>query len=439
MASPHQNLAQLPDISLLLATMPPVPASPKTQYSQLEHPPTVTLQPLPAVALQPLPAVALQPLPAVTLQPLPAIILQTPQMQTPPAGMPITSPQQLSPVVLQQPQTVDIGRAKARASFLGYLLDIYTRETGITPNFQTYLDVGCGSGEITSEVQDEFDIPETYAADIIPIQCPERLPLDVVESKGVGTVEQKGRKKEPTFILIKDDKIDLPDNSIDLVTAYVAIHHFENYQKMLNEIVRVMKPGGLLFIREHDAKPDKQPFLDLVHSAVMAGRDKFNEEFVQTYFSSFTTKPELIKSLESFGFDFIGDLTYDKSIPNPQNLYHALFVLKDKQEGFTPTPSVTEHRMKYYNLIEYVRKSRDRKSFAKILSKKTGLDWPTVNYLISNSRNDRELFDNVERLRKGGKIEGLGAGPQRGRGRGRGGRGRGGGGRRGGRGGGGRR
>ncbi len=51
---------------------------------------------------------------------------------------------------------------------------------------------------------------------------------------------------------MKDNKIDLPSASIELLTAFMVIHHFNDYEAMMNEICRVLKPGGYLFIREHN-------------------------------------------------------------------------------------------------------------------------------------------------------------------------------------------
>lgn len=43
------------------------------------------------------------------------------------------------------------------------------------------------------------------------------------------------------------------------------------------KVVRVLRPGGLFIVREHDASPELMPMLDLAHSvfnAVMGVTDK---------------------------------------------------------------------------------------------------------------------------------------------------------------------
>jgi ubiquinone/menaquinone biosynthesis C-methylase UbiE len=56
------------------------------------------------------------------------------------------------------------------------------------------------------------------------------------------------------------------DNSMDLIVAMMSLHHIEKLKSMLNEIKRVLKPGGYFFIREHNVCTWKlQVILDVVH------------------------------------------------------------------------------------------------------------------------------------------------------------------------------
>jgi ubiquinone/menaquinone biosynthesis C-methylase UbiE len=49
----------------------------------------------------------------------------------------------------------------------------------------------------------------------------------------------------------------IPDSSADLVTMNQGLHHLPQGEimKFLAEVCRVLRPGGLFIIREHDAKP----------------------------------------------------------------------------------------------------------------------------------------------------------------------------------------
>lgn len=44
--------------------------------------------------------------------------------------------------------------------------------------------------------------------------------------------------------------IDLPDNCIDLITCFSVLHHIPNVSFVLSELMRVLKPGGYMLIRE---------------------------------------------------------------------------------------------------------------------------------------------------------------------------------------------
>jgi ubiquinone/menaquinone biosynthesis C-methylase UbiE len=51
-------------------------------------------------------------------------------------------------------------------------------------------------------------------------------------------------KKNYKIIQMNAEKLDLPDNSIDMVWSWGVIHHSANTEKVLDEIHRVLKPGG---------------------------------------------------------------------------------------------------------------------------------------------------------------------------------------------------
>jgi len=52
---------------------------------------------------------------------------------------------------------------------------------------------------------------------------------------------------------------DLPDNSMDAITVGFGVRNFENLEKGLKEIYRVLKPGGYAVVLEF-SKPQQFPF-----------------------------------------------------------------------------------------------------------------------------------------------------------------------------------
>ena len=80
------------------------------------------------------------------------------------------------------------------------------------------------------------------------------------------TVAQECEAKWPesrlAYVEIDTHKclIGLPDKSVQLVTCIMSMHHFRDFAQMLSEIKRVLRPGGYLFVREHDV-PANRPKL----------------------------------------------------------------------------------------------------------------------------------------------------------------------------------
>jgi ubiquinone/menaquinone biosynthesis C-methylase UbiE len=91
------------------------------------------------------------------------------------------------------------------------------------------LDVGCGTGFIIHLAADVFD--EIHGIDITPAMI-ER----VRTHEGNITLHQSAVEAMP-----------FPDASFDAVTAYSFVDHVEDRDKMLREVARVLRPGGIFY------------------------------------------------------------------------------------------------------------------------------------------------------------------------------------------------
>lgn len=104
------------------------------------------------------------------------------------------------------------------------------------------LDLGCGTGRFTEALSTTFDC-DTIGVD------PSAAMLKVATAKGAGKVEWKHGSAED---------IPLPDHSVDLVFMSQVFHHFSRPSLALQEIARVLTPGGHLALRngtrEHNAE-----------------------------------------------------------------------------------------------------------------------------------------------------------------------------------------
>ena len=101
-----------------------------------------------------------------------------------------------------------------------------------------YLDIGCGDGRKTVSISELLKIPNgnVYGTDINfwgPYKKNRNLPFEF------------------KFIL-DDGKLDFPNNSFDIISCVLTLHHIENLPNILSEIKRVLKPNGFLLLIEHD-------------------------------------------------------------------------------------------------------------------------------------------------------------------------------------------
>jgi len=174
--------------------------------------------------------------------------------------------------------------------------------SGLSKNtkIKNFLDVGTSNGQITSGIADVFNIENAYGVDVFPIS----------KFKGPKNVQYKQ---------VVDNKISLPDNNVELLTAFVSMHHFENFDEMMREMLRILAPGGYFFFREHDVSPDNKRLIDYLDE-MHAGFEDHTEGETH-YLDRLTLKNELINI---YGLKHIGDSDY--SGYNPQQLYHSLFM-----------------------------------------------------------------------------------------------------------------
>ncbi len=98
------------------------------------------------------------------------------------------------------------------------------------------LDVGCGTGFIVGLAHDLFDSID--AIDITPAM------LSRVDTS-------KGRIRVHTAAA---EAIPFEDGTFDMASSYAFMHHVEDHKRILSEVARVLRPGGLFYI---DLEPNK--------------------------------------------------------------------------------------------------------------------------------------------------------------------------------------
>jgi ubiquinone/menaquinone biosynthesis C-methylase UbiE len=111
---------------------------------------------------------------------------------------------------------------------------------GFDPSGRDVLELGCGSG---------------YAAKLISLANPKSyFGVDIMEEQ---IALAAGRGLPSNFTFIAGDAADLSrfdDNSKDDVMIFGALHHIPEWKKVIEEVSRVLKPGGKFFIDDPNAR-----------------------------------------------------------------------------------------------------------------------------------------------------------------------------------------
>lgn len=164
----------------------------------------------------------------------------------------------------------------------------------------TILDVATGTGDVAIALAKKIK-----QANIIGVDISEGM-LDV------GKTKIKALKLENTIILRKGDceNLDFEDNSFSAVTVAFGVRNFEDLNKGLQEILRVLKVNGKLAILEF-SRPSKQPvagLFKLYFSKILPliGRITSKDKSAYTYlYESVQAFPEgenFVNILESIGY-----------------------------------------------------------------------------------------------------------------------------------------
>ncbi len=110
------------------------------------------------------------------------------------------------------------------------------------------LDVATGTGDLA------INLVDTGAKEIIGLDISSGM-LEIGQKK----VVHKSLDHKISMVLGDGERIDYPDNHFDAITVSFGVRNFENLEKGLSEIFRVLKPGGIFAVLETSVPP-KFPF-----------------------------------------------------------------------------------------------------------------------------------------------------------------------------------
>jgi len=164
---------------------------------------------------------------------------------------------------------------------------------------KTILDVATGTADVAIEL-----------AALQPLNI---TAVDISnEMLAIGKEKIRAEKLDSLIHLQLADSENLPfaDNKFDAVTVAFGVRNFENLEKGLNELFRVLKKGGTLVILEF-SKPSGFPFTQIFHLyftricpalGSWITKDKMAYEYLHRSVESFPDGKNFIAILEKTGF-----------------------------------------------------------------------------------------------------------------------------------------
>lgn len=115
-------------------------------------------------------------------------------------------------------------------------------------NPQNILDIATGTGDLA------ILMTKTTATKIIGLDISAGM-LDVGRQK----IQQKNLSNKIEMILADSENMPFENDTFDAITVAFGVRNFENLEKGLAEILRVLKPNGIFVILETSV-PEKFPF-----------------------------------------------------------------------------------------------------------------------------------------------------------------------------------
>lgn len=105
-----------------------------------------------------------------------------------------------------------------------------------TSNINNVLEVGCGAGMLAGYLSEKHQMRVT-GTDVDPEQI---------------ETAKRFHKENNRLNFFTADATDLPfkDSEFDLVLSFMVMHHIHNWKKAFEEINRVLRPGGILIIKD---------------------------------------------------------------------------------------------------------------------------------------------------------------------------------------------
>ena len=117
------------------------------------------------------------------------------------------------------------------------------------------IDMGGGNGNVLQQMNSMLGFTE------------QKDNFICVETKTDWVETYDYNNKNITYMFWDNDSLQIEDNSVDTILCMVSLHHMTDstIETTLKEINRILKPGGMLLVKEHDFNEISKKFIVLEH------------------------------------------------------------------------------------------------------------------------------------------------------------------------------
>jgi SAM-dependent methyltransferase len=217
------------------------------------------------------------------------------------------------------------------------------------------LDVATGDGGFIELLTDKL---QTYD---------EIVGIDIVESK-FDKAREKYEGKNISFAKMDGTRLAFENENFDTVSICNSLHHLSNINEALDEMKRILRPGGTFIVAEMIC--DNQSELQLNHVDLHHWWAKINQMEGITH-NQTMTKSEIISYVEALNLSSVNIYDYVDPDTDPQDKDTIQYLNNVIDEYLEKLNGKPEHR----NLIREGQSIRERIN-------KIGIAWATQLVLI---------------------------------------------------------
>ena len=178
-----------------------------------------------------------------------------------------------------------------------------------------YMEIG-STGRYISELREHLQLSGPIL--LLNDKAPSNSPADIMER---GQLFRLG-----VFTNIQDyapiSEETIASSCLDLITCYIGLHHCldEKLGSFIKSLHRVLRPGGMFIIRDHDVRtPVMATFVSLVHTVFNLGSNE-TWEFEKNDFKNFKSADEWSRIISEAGFKDSGRRLLQDKDPSDNTL-----------------------------------------------------------------------------------------------------------------------